>query len=97
MKSLPRIVSVSARATRAYGGHAVKAMAMTAFSMPGPRADDERQREDQPREGEEHVGHPHQHRVDPPPEIAGRGADEEAGGRDHHHDEPHDHSVMRDP
>ena len=39
MKSLRRIVSVSARATRAYGGQAVKAMAMTAFSMPGPRAE----------------------------------------------------------
>ena len=34
-----RMVSVSARATRAYGGQAVQAMAMIAFSMPGPRAD----------------------------------------------------------
>ena len=39
MKSLRRIVRVSARATRAYGGQAVHAMAMIAFSMPGPRAE----------------------------------------------------------
>ena len=93
MKSLRRIVSVSARATRAYGGQAVKAMAMTAFSMPGPSADDEGQREDEPREGEEDVGHPHQHRVHPAAQVAGGGPDEEADGRDHDHDEPHDHRA----
>ena len=31
-------VSVSARAIRAYGGHDVMAMAITAFPMPGPSA-----------------------------------------------------------
>ena len=38
MKSAWRTVMVSARAMRAYGGHAVIAIAMMAFSMPGPSA-----------------------------------------------------------
>ena len=38
MYSVLRIVSVSARAIRAYGGHDVIAIAITAFSMPGPSA-----------------------------------------------------------
>ncbi|MCY1244082.1 hypothetical protein D9M72_571350 [compost metagenome] len=36
-KSALRKVRVSARARRAIGGQTVRAMAMTAFSMPGPR------------------------------------------------------------
>jgi hypothetical protein len=38
MQSAWRITSVSARAMRADGGHEVIAIAMAAFSMPGPRA-----------------------------------------------------------
>ncbi|MDT4887555.1 hypothetical protein FQZ97_1240180 [compost metagenome] len=37
-KSALRSGSVSARASRAIGGHAVSAMAITACSSPGPRA-----------------------------------------------------------
>ena len=53
-------------------------MAMMAFSMPGPERRHEGERQDEAREGEEDVGDPHQHRVDPAAEIAGDGADEEA-------------------
>jgi hypothetical protein len=39
MKSLDRMVSVSARARRASGGQPVRPMAMMALSMPGPSAE----------------------------------------------------------
>ena len=81
MKSLRRIVSVSARATRAYGGQAVKRDGDDRVLDARAERRDEGQREDQPREGEEDVGHPHQHRVDPAAEVAGGRADEEADGR----------------
>ena len=72
------MVSVSARAIRAYGGHDVIAMAITAFSMPGTERGDEGERQDEAREGEEDVGDAHQRGVDEPARVAGDGADERA-------------------
>ena len=45
---------------------------------------DEGQRQDQAREGQEHVGDPHQHGVEPAAGIARDGADEEADRADDH-------------
>ena len=46
-----------------------------------PECRGEGQRQDETREGEEDVGDPHQHRVDPAAEIAGDGADREPDRR----------------
>ena len=73
-----RIVSVSARAMRAYGGHDGERDGDHRVLDAGPERGDEGERQDQPREGEEDVGDAHQHRVDPAAEIAGDRADDEA-------------------
>ena len=91
MKSLFRIVSVSARATRAYGRPRSERDGDDRVLDARAESRHERQREDEPREGEEHVGHPHEDRVDPAAEIAGGRADEKADRRDDHHDEADDH------
>ena len=75
-------------------------MAMMAFSMPGPSAATKASARIEAREGEEDVGDPHQHRIDPAAEIAGDGADQEADGRcdqrHQHHDEERDARAVDD-
>ena len=65
-------------------------MAMMAFSMPGPSAATKASARIEAREGEEDVGDPHQHRVDPAAEIAGDRPDEEADRRRDDRDEHDD-------
>ena len=61
----------------------------------GLQGGDERQRQDQPREGEEDVRHPHQHPVPHPARVAGDAPDREAHRRHHrHHGDDH---PQRDP
>ncbi len=95
MYSVCRIVSVSARAIRAYGGHDVMAIAITAFSIPGPSAATNASARIKPRKREEDVGDAHQRRVDEPAGITGDRADGESDRRGEQRDE-HDDDE-RDP
>jgi hypothetical protein len=61
----------------------------------GTERRDERERQDQAREGEEHVGNAHQHGIEPATEVAGDRTDQQPDWADQQHHEPDD--VQRQP
>ena len=74
-KSSSLICSTEARMTRAYWGIVTMAIARRAFLRPGTEHGDDGYGQEQGGKAQDHVGHPHDHVVDPTSPVAGHRAE----------------------